>query len=89
VWGSLRLAPTRNRALHDHALCTLWVHPPNSPCPTLSAQVLREDIMGSDVMRLKVSCCRYATLGFERFKYHCECYSTIVVYQKLLIVSRS
>ena len=23
---------------HGHAVCTLWVHPPTSPCPTLSAQ---------------------------------------------------
>ena len=22
---------------HGHAVCTLWVHPPTSPCPTLSA----------------------------------------------------
>ena len=37
----------------SNAVSTLRVHPPTSPCPTLSANA--EPIVGSDIMKLKVS----------------------------------
>ena len=40
-----------------HAVCTLRVHRPTSPCPALSthAELSPKDIAGSDIMKLKVS----------------------------------
>jgi len=29
--------PVPTKSLRSHAVCTLRVHPPTSPCPTLSA----------------------------------------------------
>ena len=43
-----------------HAVCTLRVYPPTSPCPALFAHaepinLSPKDIAGSDIMKLKVS----------------------------------
>jgi len=39
-----------------HAVCTLRVHPPTSPCPALllMQNLSPKDIAGSDIMKLKV-----------------------------------
>ena len=48
---------SRDEPRRGHAVCTLQVHPPTSPCPTLSAEteLSTKDIAGSDIMKLKVS----------------------------------
>jgi len=49
---------SKDKPRRGHAVCTLWVHPPTSPClpPFLLTQNLSpKDIAGSDIMKLKVS----------------------------------
>jgi len=33
------VVPTTAKQRHGHAVCTLWVQPPTSPCSTLSAYI--------------------------------------------------
>ena len=48
---------SRDETRHGHAVCTLWVHPPISPCPALllMQNLSPKDIARSDIMKLKVS----------------------------------
>ena len=52
---SANLVTSKDEPRRGHAVCTLQVHPPTSPCPALTQNLSPKDIAGSDIMKLKVS----------------------------------